>query len=100
MHADFVGTPGQFAKPQSAMLMRIAKSSANISNGLGGFFSACEITAAAIFDIALPVGGLQIFFPPESIVSRQTGFVINQLQRRTRLSSRNLAIIVLPETLA
>src|SRR5208283_1039359 len=30
-------TPGQFAKPQSAMLMRVAKSGADISNGLGGF---------------------------------------------------------------
>ena len=38
MHADFVGTPGQFSQSESAMLMRIAKSSADISNGLGGFF--------------------------------------------------------------
>ena len=36
MHADFIGTPGYFAQPQAAMLTRIAKSGANLGNGLGG----------------------------------------------------------------
>ena len=34
MRADFISTPGQFAKPQPAMLMRIAKYGGHGGNGL------------------------------------------------------------------
>ncbi len=39
MHADFVGSPSEFAKPEATMLMRVAKRRSHFGERAGSFFS-------------------------------------------------------------